>query len=189
MARRTTPIIGGNYYHVYNRGNQRERIFFERENYLYFLRKFRQYFDQTVSLICYCLMPNHFHFLVHVLKNDFSRRMQNFSNSYAKSINKKYNRVGHLFQGNFKAKLITDDAVLLHLSRYIHLNPVFAKLVQTAEEWEFSSYREYVQMRNGTLPKPEGILEQFKDRQGYKEFVESYQEEHFEMIKEYVLEN
>jgi len=188
MTRRTTQIVAGNYYHIYNRGNQRDRIFFERENYLYFLRKIRQYFRDAVVVICYCLMPNHFHFLLLVLCDDFSRRMQNLSNSYAKSINKRYNRVGHLFQGNFKAKLISNDAVLLHLTRYIHLNPVFGKLVRRAEDWEFSSYREYIGLRKGTLPEPDVILDQFKEFREYQEFIVSYQEEHFEMIKEYVLE-
>lgn len=73
-------------------------------------------------------------------------------------------------------------------SRYIHLNPVFGRLVTKAEDLEFSSYREYIGLRNGTLPRPDVILAHFTDQQEYQEFVESYQEEHFEMIKEYVLE-
>ena len=189
MTKRKTPIIAGYYYHIYNRGNQRERIFFEHKNYFYFLKKFREYFGDTVAVVSYCLMPNHYHFLLKPIDNDFSHRMKNFTISYVKSINKNYNRVGHLFQGNYKAKLISDDAVLLHLSRYIHLNPVFAQLVKTAEEWEFSSYREYINLRNGTLPKPDVILEYFNNREEYIEFVESFQKEHFEMIKEYILED
>jgi len=188
MLRRKTPILADHYYHIYNRGNQRENIFFERENYLYFLRKFRQYFNGITDILCYCLMPNHFHFLLKPLNDEFPLKMQNFTISYVKSINKRYNRVGHLFQGNFKAKLIEDNDVLLHLSRYIHLNPVFGKLVSTPEDWEFSSYREYPGQRNGTLPKPDFILTQFRDHLDYKEFVKSYQKEYFGIVSEYMFE-
>ena len=188
MVRQKTPILSDHYYHIYNRGNQREDIFLERENYIYFLKKFRQYFNGITDVLCYCLMPNHFHLLLKPLNDEFSRKMQNFTISYVKSINKRYNRVGHLFQANFKAKLIEDNNVLLHLSRYIHLNPVFGKLVSTPENWEFSSYREYIKQRNGTFPQSEFVLSQFRDHLDYKEFVESYQREHLGIIKEYVIE-
>jgi putative transposase len=134
-------------------------------------------------------MPNHYHFLISPLEDEFSKGMQRFSMSYVKSINLRYNRVGHLFQGNFKARLIDDNNVLLHLSRYIHLNPVHASLVKNSEDWEFSSYREYIGQREGTLPKPDFILNQFGNHEAYKEFVESYREEHFTIVKDYVLED
>ena len=176
MSRRKDPIIEGNCYHVYNRGNHKENIFFERENYFFFLQKWRKYFDETIDVFCYCLMPNHYHFLLRPKDNDFSHRMQNFSISYVKAMNKKYNRVGHLYQGNFKAKIVHDNKVLLYLTRYIHLNPVDANLVSTPNKWDFSSYNEYLNLRHGTLVNPNLILEQFQDRLDYKNFVETNQD-------------
>ena len=134
------------FYHIYNRGNNKELIFFERENYLFFLRQFLKYFPLTVvETHAFCLMPNHFHFLVRFLEEtDISVRMKYFGISYAKAINNRYKRTGHLFEGRFKIKHVDSDEYLLHLSRYIHLNPFFAKLVYKAEDWEFSSYRKYL---------------------------------------------
>lgn len=188
MSRRTAPIVRDHFYHVYNRGNQRGRIFFERENYYYFLKRFRHYFNDSIVVACYCLMPNHFHFLLKPVDDEFPKRMKNFCISYTKSINKKYSRVGYLFQGNYKAKSVDDSDVLLHLTRYIQLNPVFAGLVEKAEDWEFSSYREYLKIRNGTLPQPGLFLEEFTDVQEYREFMESYVNDNFEKMKGFVFE-
>jgi REP element-mobilizing transposase RayT len=134
------------FYHIYNRGNNKEPIFFERENYLFFLRQFLKYFPLAIAEIhAFCLMPNHYHFLVRFIKEiDVSTRMKYFGISYAKAINNRYERTGHLFEGRFKIKHVDSDEYLLHLSRYIHLNPFFAKLVCKAEDWEFSSYRIYL---------------------------------------------
>lgn len=187
LMRRKTPITSDYCYHIYNRGNQKDRIFFERENYIFFLRNWRKYFENSVDIFCYCLMPNHYHFLIKPLDDKFSIKMRNFTISYSKAINKRFDRVGHLFQGNFKAKLVRDNNVILHLTRYIHLNPVDAKLVSKPGDWEFSSYREFVKLRDGSLVKPEFVLEQFKDYNEYKEFVESVQD--FNIDKEYLIEN
>ena len=114
--RRKTPIISNNCYHIYNRGNQKDKIFFERENYLFFLRNWRKYFEGSVEVFCYCLMSNHYHFLLKPLDNEFSIKMKNFTISYSKAVNKRFDRVGHLFQGNFKAKLVCDNNIILHLT-------------------------------------------------------------------------
>ena len=94
--------------------------------------------------------------------------------SYAKSFNRRYARVGPLFQGPFKAVHVDRNEYLLHLSRYIHLNPVAAGLVASPQEWEFSSYREFVGLRKGNLPRPEVVLAQFPSADGYRQFVERY---------------
>jgi hypothetical protein len=94
--------------------------------------------------------------------------------SYTKAINKRFNRVGALFQGQFQAILVGSDDYLVQLSRYIHLNPVASGLVNRPEDWEFSSYREYIGLRHGTLPSPEIVLSQFPSQQAYREFVEAY---------------
>jgi hypothetical protein len=119
-------------------------------------------------------MPNHYHFLVRPCYDDFSHRMQLFGISYTKAINKQQNRVGPLFQGQFQAIHIKSEAYLLHLSRYLHLNPVEAGLVKSAEKWEFSSYLDYLGQRQGTLPTPAIVLAHFENRQAYQRFVEAY---------------
>jgi len=205
MPRRTCPLVPGECYHLYNRGVNRQRIFFERENYLFFLRRIRKYLvgegetsevaqtsevhtlvgeretsevSQTsevcTTTVAYCLMPNHFHLLLCPHDDQLSRRMQRFSISYTKAINKRYGRVGALFQGQFQAVHVDRNEYILHLSRYLHLNPVAAGLVKRPEEWEFSSYRDYVGLRQGTLPRPDVVLSQFSTPRAYREFVESY---------------
>jgi len=187
MPQRSISLVAGEYYHIYNRGNNRQDIFFERENYLFFLRRVRKYLvgeTQTsevsetsevwTTIIAYCLMPNHFHLLVCPHDDELSRRMQRFSISYTKAMNKRYDRVGSLFQGQFQAVLVDRNEYLLHLSRYFHLNPVEAGLVKQPEDWEFSSYRDYIGLRQGTLPTPDIILSQFPTQKAYQEFVESY---------------
>ncbi|MEM8614180.1 MAG: transposase [Cyanobacteria bacterium P01_H01_bin.105] len=172
MPRRKTEFLPGQYYHLYNRGNNREKIFFERENYLFFLRRFRHYLvGNTLDVTAYCLMPNHYHFLVYLHQSDFSQKMQAFTLSYTKAMNKRYRRCGSIFQGRFQTILVDSDAYVLNLSRYIHLNPVKAGLVKRPEEWEFSSYSDYVGLRQGTLPKMENLLEQIGSAHAYQRFV------------------
>ena len=193
MPRRRTPLIAGECYHLFNRGVNRQEIFFELENYLFFLRRMRRYLlgegkkgktskvcetlkvlDST-TIIAYCLMPNHFHLLVQPHSDQLSRLMQRLSISYTKAINKRYGRVGPLFQGQFQAARVDRNEYLLHLSRYIHLNPVAAGLVEHPQDWEYSSFREYIGLRPGTLPMPALVLSQFPGPAAYREYVESYE--------------
>lgn len=203
MPYRDVALRAGQHYHLYNRGNNRQRVFFERDNYLFFLRKVREYlqgkprgegetsdvletsdvYTYPATVIAYCLMPNHYHLLVRANDDRLSRYMRRLSISYTKAINRRYNRVGSLFQGRLKAVLVESDAYLLHLSRYIHLNPVLAGLVQRAEEWEFSSYRDYVGLREGTLPAPDIVLSQFPAPAAYREFVQSYTDQDRKVIE------
>jgi putative transposase len=175
---RKAKFRAGEYYHLYNRGNNFQPIFFERENYLYFLRQMREHLaTEVIEIVAYCLMPNHYHLLVHLKTDELSAIMQPFSLSYTKAINKRYTRVGSLFQGRFKAIYVDRDEYLLHLSRYIHLNPVVARLVKRPQDWEFSSCLEFIGQRNGTLPKPGIVLSQFPSPDAYRQFVESYVED------------
>ncbi|MFH0989222.1 MAG: transposase [bacterium] len=199
MPFRTVSLAQGEFYHIYNRGNNKDAIFFERENYCYFLRKFLKYFPPSVANVhSFCLMPNHYHFLLHLTAEcDYSSRMQHFGIAYAKAVNKRYLRIGHLFQGRFRAKLIDSDEYFFHLSRYIHLNPLFAKLVSRAEDWEFSSYRAYLmkdwknppnstdsQTCSGLNINTSFILSHFSSVEDYRLFVESYAVDRMNQVQE-----
>ena len=167
---RSTPLLPNQYYHLYNRGVDKQPIFFLPENWSFFLRRLRQYcLPSQATIIAYCLMPNHYHLLVHVNSVTFSQSiMHPFTVSYTKAINRQQNRVGPLFQGSFQARLIQSEQYLLGIASYIHLNPVHAGLVATPEAWEYSSYRDYIGLRNGTLPQPEIILGHFEDPEAYR---------------------
>jgi len=131
-------------------------------------------------------MPTHYHFSVQVRQTqtsvEVSKAMMRFSVSYTKAMNKRYDRVGSLFQGAFRVNHVDEDEYLVHLSRYIHVNPVVAGLVERAEDWEFSSYREYIGLRDGTLPNPEIVLSQFSSRGAYRDFVQAYVSSEQEII-------
>ncbi|MBI1805454.1 MAG: transposase [Ignavibacteria bacterium] len=146
MAYRQIQFLPANYYHIYNRGNNRQDIFLEHENYRFFLRRLHHYFHQAgIDVIAYCLMPNHFHLLVYFQREvSFSNVMRSFSVSYTKSFNKWSKRVGHLFQSDYRAREINVEKYLFHICRYIHLNPVQGGLVSIPEDWAYSDYREWV---------------------------------------------
>lgn len=191
-------------YHIYNRGVERRTIFtskrdFQRAiNTLRYYRfsnlplKFSKYLiqkdeiqkemsenfnkeeNQLVELISYCLIPNHFHFLVkQVKKNGIFKLLSNFSNSYVKYFNTRHERVGPLLQGIFKAVLIETDEQLIHVSRYIHLNPITSFIVneQDLENYQWSSYTEYLGLKRDGFCTKNYVLDQFKSLKEYKLFV------------------
>jgi len=172
MPRRTVQFEAGQFYHVYNRGCNREPIFTKPEHYSQFLLKLRKYLvSDTARVIAYCLMPNHYHLLVQLLKDGLASAMHRLGVSYSKSINLQESRVGPLFQGPFQAIHVDDDSYLLELTRYIHRNPLHAGLVQRLEDWPYSSYPEYAGLREGTLPESTMILEMIGSRDRYCGFV------------------
>ncbi len=185
----------GHIYHIYNQGNNRQTIFFERDNYLFFLRKIKEFVCPYADVIAWCLMPNHFHLMVEVrdllqtikpthgvtLSHPVSEKQRSINDSiaimlrsYTRAINKQQNRSGNLFREATKAECIsksdgitpsfynTQYGTIINTHNpeteypqvcfdYIHQNPVRAGLIKNAEDWEFSSYRDYCGMRNGTL--------------------------------------
>jgi REP element-mobilizing transposase RayT len=172
---RKVVLRAGHYYHLYNRGVNRQPIYFLEEDRAFFIKRLRHYCrPELVDVAAYCLMPTHYHLLVYLKTDVFSRRvMQPFGVSYTKAINRQQDRVGPLFQGPFKAKLVDQEAYLIHLSRYIHLNPVSAGLVRSPADWSYSSYRDYIGQRQGGFPCPDVVLAEFASREGYRELVES----------------
>lgn len=186
MPRRTTPFVPDIYYHFYNRGNNRQVVFFEPDNYLYFLGGLKKYLVPVVKIIAYCLMPTHYHILVRVMLQtsevlktsevsaQVSLAMQKFLISYTKAINKRFERVGSLFQGQFQAKPIQNYPHLMNLCVYIHGNPVKDGLVATPEDWIYSNYLEWLGQRDGTLVDREFVQENFGSPAEYKALVMEY---------------
>ena len=161
-------------YHVYNRGNNKRLIFFNDNNYIFFLKKIRNEWKKYCEVLCYCLMPNHFHFMLIPNKEacaaielgDKMTHMQNLSkaigktlSSYTKAINIQNQTTGNLFQKKTQAKCLTDTTTndelkksyLVTCFHYIHQNPLIAALVMHLKDWKYSSYPDYYKYRNGTL--------------------------------------
>ena len=136
--------------------------------------------DKLVDIIAYCIMPTHIHFLLTPLKeNGISIYMKNLLNSYTRYFNTKNKRKGPLWQGRFKDVLIENSEQLLHLTRYIHLNPTSSGLVKNPEDWKYSSYNEYI----GRSDKQVCNFKEYIDLtpKSYKEFVESRKDDQQEL--------
>jgi putative transposase len=145
MARPLRIEYEGAFYHVTSRGNERKRIFFGKADY----DKFKEYLQEAQDkfgyrLHCYVLMGNHYHLLIETPNGNMSRVAHFINSSYTNYINRKRNRSGHLLQGRYKGILVDRDSYLLELSRYVHLNPVRANLVEKPEDYRYSSYHSYV---------------------------------------------
>lgn len=159
-------IIPYDIYHIYNQGNNREAIFYADKDYIEFLKLFRKYILPHCKILAYCLMPNHFHFLVYTTENSvlvrkigniqstaLSNSFRILQSTYAQYINKKQNRTGSLFRQKAKAKSMSDGSnnysyIAFH---YIHQNPLQAGLVKKLEDWKYSSFNDYAGLRDGTL--------------------------------------
>ena len=154
----------GSIYHVYNRGNNKQVIFFTRANYLFFLNKVRNEISPIADIISYCLMPNHYHLMIQAkelsddAKHPLSRKLGTLQSSYTRAINIQENRTGSLFQQKTKAIEIYSlydsndkNDYLTTCFHYIHQNPLKAGLVMRMEDWEYSSFRDYAGFRKGTL--------------------------------------
>jgi len=129
-------------YHVTSRGDRREDIFEDDEDRHAFLETFTQVVEQF-NWLCFawCLMDNHYHLLIQTPDGNLSKGMRQLNGVYTQISNRRHHRVGHLFQGRFKAILVDGDAYLLELARYVVLNPVRAGMVKRPEHWAWSSYR------------------------------------------------
>lgn len=194
MPYRITPLVTDQVYHIFNRGVAKLPIFTDKRNYNRFLETIYYYqyqgpkprFSQLnrfkdsnfeknkkiVEVLCYCLMPNHYHFLLKQLQeNGISEFVNKISNSYTKYFNTKHNRVGPLLQGQFKAVRIEYDEQLIHVSRYIHLNPIVSFLVKNLNDYPWSSYQSYIGSYPDKICSKELVLGMFKSPQKYEQFV------------------
>ena len=182
----------GGTYHVYNRGVNRCNLFYEKANYLYFMRLFADHIAPVVQVFAYCLLPNHFHFLLRLLdadeilsRNDLhdywkharaNRPHQYFSNcfnAYARTINDSYGRTGSLFQRPFRRIPVTSDGYFLTLVTYIHRNPQKHGLVKDFRDWQHSSYDAILHDKPTRVAKT-AVLDYFGNQ---VQFIEAHQTE------------
>lgn len=162
------------FHHIYNRGAFQEKIFYEKADYDYFLRILKNYKDKYyIEILCYCLMPNHYHLFTKQTKEEYStsKFIADFSNSFTKGINKKYKRSGVLFEGKTKSKIIKDDSYFKWVVKYILENPVKSKLANTFLEYEYSSAKEIMGLKNPIITSVTELLIYFNSLESFKEFI------------------
>lgn len=170
------PLEAGNYYHIYNRGNNSGQIFFTDRNYGYFLDKYRQYTGPYVQTIAYCLLPNHFHLLVKIrplitpgcLADLISEQFRKMFICFSMAINKQEGRTGSLFQKNFRRKKITDMKYLKNAVYYINHNPERHGFRQDGLVYPWSSYRSY--LNGDRLIDHNEVTGLFGDQRQYVDF-------------------
>ena len=228
--------VENGYYHIYNRGVNKQEIFNNQQDhevFLHFLKRYLTPFSnlskdekflkfqptwrtdihKKVKLIAFCLMPNHFHLLVkQFVREGMTEFMRALSNSYVRYFNETYERIGPLFQGRFKAILIETTPYLLHLTRYIHLNPVAedfklkqvkqvgpvnrSDLLSKLNEYPYSSYNYFLGKKRAEWVQPEEVLECFRSPQriglknysSYQSFVEDQALDSARFLDELTLE-
>lgn len=189
MADSKTLLEPEKIYHIYNHAVGNENLFNSDNNYLYFLKLLKKYLITYVDIYAYCLIPNHFHFIVKIKseKNVLSRttyensnncgtdspvsliishQFSNLFNSYAQSFNKENNRKGSLFVNRFKRKLITNQKYLLKLIHYIHFNPVMANLCEDIRDWKYSSYNAIIN-NSFTLLDRKQVIDLFDNKSNF----------------------
>lgn len=178
VARKPRIEFEGAFYHVISRGNQRQKIFRDKEDYRRYLAIIAYYkVRYEFALYGYALMSNHVHFLMETKETPLSKVMQGITQRYTVYFNNKYQTVGHLFQGRYKALLCDKDAYLVALIKYIHLNPVRAGIVKTAEGYPWSSHHLYIKrQKSKELLDGEKVLQMFsedveKGRKLYRVFM------------------
>jgi putative transposase len=185
--------LSDSYYHIYNRGINKQTIFLDSEDYAVFLNLLKRYLNsipvkdkkgreyewlhEKIELLAFCLMPNHFHLLIYQSSPEaMTRLLRGIGTSYTTYFNKKYKRRGPLFESRFKASVIQNESYLLHISRYIHLNP------NDYRHYEWSSLPYYLGNKQAAWIRPKRILDIFEN-DDYSKFVSDY-EEHKEMLDE-----
>ena len=178
-------IEEGYFYHIYNRGNNSEKIFFSEENYAYFLKLLTKYIFPVADIYAYCLLNNHFHILVRIKeKNEIeinklkfstvekpkevsaSRQFSHFLNAYSQAVNKKYARTGSLFEKRFERKRISDDHYLRQVILYINTNPLKHNLVENPKDYKWSSYNSHISNAKTKLKRKE-VIELFDDVENF----------------------
>jgi REP-associated tyrosine transposase len=179
MSRPLRIEYRGAVYHVLCRGNNRQKIFRDDLDRKWYLERLAYYCEvKEVALLGYCLLSNHIHLLVETPQGNLSKMMQAFQTSYTLYSNRRHGRSGHVFEQRYKALLVDKDNYLLQVSRYIHRNPVEAKLVGRPQDYRWSSYGAYVNAKAVRGLSTSLVLEQLRGKRreqirNYREYVES----------------
>ena len=203
------PLFEGTYYHIYNRGNNRENIFYSLRNYKYFLLKYDHYLSEYLDTYAYCLLPNHFHFFVKVkerentdtiarsdgignnsngiflISSQISEQFRRFFIGYSQAINKQEHRSGSLFQKGFKRIHIDSQRHLIYLIYYIHANPKNHGLVEDFRKYPYSSY-ERILIDKATKLRKKEVLQWFGSKLEYIKFHEAVRD--LEEIERFTIE-
>lgn len=200
------PLHEGQYYHVYNRGNDGIPIFYEERNYSYFLKKYDEYLSDVLEMYAYCLLPNHFHLLVRVkdfpsfqnleslklpyskertVANSVSELFRRFLMSYSKSINTQQNRKGSLFQKNFRRVHVDNESYFTTVISYLHSQMRHHGFKTKDEDYPWSSYRRILMERPSKLQK-QCVLQWFGGKEEYIKFHRMNNS--FHEIKKYIIE-
>ena len=197
MSSNTSSLEYGSYYHIYNRGVDKNIIFIDDKDYLYFLELYKKYVSKVVDTYSWVLMGNHFHFSIKIKAEDEiefiyedkrynpSRQFSHLFNTYAKYFNKRHNRVGALYQGRFKRIVIEDESYFRYLIYYIHHNPAHHKFIDSFKSYKWSSYLDILTSKE-TFVNVNEVIEIFDDLENFKFFHEDNQE--LEAIKDSLFE-
>jgi len=173
MARKPRLFAPGVLYHVIVRGNQRQNTFLKDSDYQIYLEKLAAYKRKyLVTIYAYCLMPNHVHLLLECSSTPLAKFMQGVQQSYTQYYNRTYKKVGHLFQGRYKAILCQKDAYLLELVRYIHLNPFRSKLVKNPQGYRYSGEDAYRAGNSTAVIDCGAVLKVIGGTAAYRQFVQ-----------------
>ena len=187
MARTKRLFYNGGIFHVINRGNRHQSIFLNEEDYEIFLSLFSQYHEPyDFKVISYCLMTNHFHFLIEMGSVSLSLIMKKILSEYASGFNVRHQYDGHLFQGRFSAYEVISNQYLLAANKYIHLNPVKAHMVETPDKYRYSSFNAFI--RKEECPDflyPQKVMCHFNNKPlAYKWFITSAEISDIDIIVE-----
>lgn len=199
-VKNSREFVTGYIYHLFNRGVAKQEIFRNNNDFQQLLTTFSFYLESMpttklstanknmiakldnsppkkplILILGYCLMPNHFHLIAkQLVDGGIQRFMRHTLDSYVKYYNIKHDRVGTIFQGKFKGVIVEDNEQLMHLSRYIHLNPFVSRIVDKPEKYPWASYNQYLKNQNRRLCSPKIMLELFDSIRKYKDFIDDY---------------
>ena len=200
MRKNEDQFSSGYFYHVYNRTNNKDKLFTQPKNYVYFLKKYSDYLSPFVNTYSYCLLGNHFHLLIKIKEEAYlkpfqkgdifdphkivSKQFASFFGTYSKAFNKQENRTGSLFQRLFKRVKIKNDTKFAHIIYYIHANPELHKITNDFKSYKWSSYQTFLSQHPTRIPRTE-VFDWFG---GKEYFLQFHQEAHDDRTGSWIIE-